>query len=371
MISRIAAITLSITCLSLGLGLAFGLGSPVATAQPTSPLPTPVSTLIRQDLARRLGVSVNQLRVVAVSNQTWPDGCLGLARPDEMCTQALVSGWRVRLAYGERVWTYRTNQSGASFRLENERAGVLLPGNIAQTVVADAARRSTLDPKFLKITTAERRTWSDSCLGLGGANLLCTEVLVPGWQVGVESERQRWVYRTDLSGNLVRLDAATSRVAGRLIQPPTPISANQLPAPLSENVRFRLLSTGGLLNRPTETLLYADGRITETRTNPKGESQTRQVRQLKPEIFSQFEQILQTRKFSRFHNLNYPAPQGAADGITLTLSSPTVTVRYSDIAQFQLPEDLQQVIQIWQTLVETGKLPSSESDPSQIRGRSK
>jgi hypothetical protein len=354
-ISRIVALTLPITCLSLGFLL--GSGSQVTTAQPTSPLPAAVSTLIRQDLARRLGVNVNQLRVVAASNQTWPNGCLGLARADEMCTQALISGWRVRLAYGEQVWTYRTNQSGSSLRLENERPGVLLPGNIAQTVVADAARRSALDPKFLKITTAERRTWSDSCLGLGGANLLCTEVLVPGWQVGVDSERQRWVYRTDLSGNLVRLDAATSRIAGRLIQPPTPISANQLPAPLPENVRFRVLSTGGLLNRPTETLLYADGRITETRTNPKGEPQNRQLRQLKPEIFNQFEQILQNRKFSRFHNLNYPAPQGAADFITLTLSSPTVTVRYSDIAQFQLPEDLQQVIQIWQTLVETGKLP--------------
>jgi hypothetical protein len=349
---------------SLGLSLAFGLtlaplqAIPIqATPLLVQTLPASVSSLVRQDLARRLGVPVDQLRIVTATSQTWSDGCLGLAQPQEVCTQALVPGWRVRVALGERLWTYRANQSGSSLRLENQRPSVILPSPVAQAVMAQVSRRSGLDPKFLKLTTAERRTWSDSCLGLGGTNLLCTEVLVPGWQVAVESERQRWIYRTDLSGNQVVLDPAASRVMGRLIQPPTQMAANQLPPPLPENVRFRALIEGGLLNRPSETRLYADGRITETRTNAKGETQTRQVRQLKPELLSQFEQLLQTRQFSRFHPFHYPAPQGAADFMTVTLSSPTVNVRYSDIAQFQLPEDLQQVIQAWQTLVESGKLP--------------
>jgi hypothetical protein len=355
-ITTIAPISwLGISCIS-GFGLAPIPATPAFAQSPAPTLPAAVSTQVRQDLARRLGVPVSQLRIVTATSETWPNGCLGLAQPEEVCTQALVSGWRVRVAVGERLWTYRTNQSGSSLRLENQRPSVILPSPIAQAVIANASQRSGLAPKFLKLTTAERRTWSDSCLGLGGTNLLCTEVLVPGWQVAIESERQRWVYRTDLSGNQVMLDQAASRVMGRLIQPPTQMAANQLP-PLPENVRFRALSAGGLLNRPSETQLYSDGRIIEMRVNAKGETQTRQVRQLKPELLSQFEQLLQTRQFSRFHQFNYPAPQGAADFITVALSSPSVNVRYSDISQFQLPEDLQQVIQAWQTLVETGKLP--------------
>jgi hypothetical protein len=336
------------------------------TTQPLAPLPKAIDALVRQDLARRLGVSPAQLRVVSASNQTWPNGCLGLEQTGEVCTQALVPGWRVRVAYGERLWSYRANLAGSSLRLENNRPSVLLPGAIAQAVVADAARRAGVDPKSLRLTTAERRTWPDSCLGLGGTNLLCQEVLVPGWQVALESQQQRWVYRTDLSGNLVVLDPVSSRVQGRLIQPPVPLSTDQIPPALPSEVRFRALTNGGLLNRPSETRLYADGRITETRTNAKGETETKQLRQLKPEVMQQFERFLQSRQLNRFHRLNYPAPAVApttttppatplSTPLSVTLSIPGVDFRYSEINQFQLPEDLQHVIQAWQDLVATGK----------------
>lgn len=346
--------------LVIGSSLSWGW-MPKSLAQ--AALPIPVANLVRQDLARRLNLPSAQLRILDAESQTWPNGCLGLEVAGEVCTQALIPGWRVRVTQGERVWVYRSNRDGSQLRLENpDRPSVLLSGTIAQTVLADVARRSALTASALKITSADRRNWSDSCLGLGGLDL-CAEVIVPGWQVVVSSRQQQWVYRTDLTGNLVRLDLAASRVVGRLIQAPGQIPADQLPQPLSESVRFRVISAGGLLNQRTETWLESDGRILQTRTNDKGEVETKRLRQIKPEAQEQFQQLLQQRQFNRFHQFDYLAPQTvgnlAVTPVRVMLSAPQTYIRYADSSQAQLPEDLQQVIRAWENLVQTGQIVAS------------
>jgi len=113
-----------------------GAGGMPAIAAPQSPPPiTPTSKLslqvaqnsippatveiLRQDLSQRTGIPTNQLRFIEVSPQTFPNGCLGLAGANEMCTQMMVSGWRVTFANGSRRWVYRTNANGSTFRLES------------------------------------------------------------------------------------------------------------------------------------------------------------------------------------------------------------------------------------------------------------
>jgi hypothetical protein len=43
---------------------------------------------------------------------------LGIATPEEICTQALVEGWRVVFANANQRWSYRTDQHGRVIRLE-------------------------------------------------------------------------------------------------------------------------------------------------------------------------------------------------------------------------------------------------------------
>jgi hypothetical protein len=57
--------------------------------------------------------------------------------------------------------------------------------------------------------------------------------------------------------------------------------------------------------------------------------------------------LLDQEQFSQFNQLSYPVPNGAADYITVTLTSRDGTTRYADIAQNQLPEPLKDVIQAW------------------------
>ena len=89
--------------------------------QPSLASPGPPNSVIdaaRQDLSQKTDISVNRLQIQAAQRQTWTDGCLGLATPGELCTQALVEGWRIILTDNQKTWVYRTNSSGANLRLE-------------------------------------------------------------------------------------------------------------------------------------------------------------------------------------------------------------------------------------------------------------
>jgi len=91
----------------------------VAIASPqTQTLPPSVADAVRRDVSRRTGIPANQLNISQSSPQTWPDGCLGLPKPDEFCTEALVTGWQVFATDGSQTWKFRTDRDGSVLRLE-------------------------------------------------------------------------------------------------------------------------------------------------------------------------------------------------------------------------------------------------------------
>jgi hypothetical protein len=348
----------AIAAVSIGLTATAALANaPSQIAQaPPAQLPPKLAQIIRQDLSQKVNVAIAKLKIVSASRQTWPNGCLGLPKPQESCAQALIQGWQVKLSDGARVWTYRTNATGTQLRLENlQSPQVFLPAGIVEQVLADAAARSDLEASQLKISKAEPKVWSDSCLGLGGLNALCTEALVPGWQVVAQSDRQRWVYRANQSGSQVMLDQAGSQVVGQLIQPPQTIPTAELPTPLGADSVFRLISSGGINNRTTETVLMTDGRILITKPTLQGVVETRPGRQVKPEMVTKFQQLLTEKRFARFNQVDYPAPVGAPAYTTIVLSTPDATVRFADIQQPQLSADVQDTLKAWNALLRRGK----------------
>lgn len=83
-----------------------------------------------------------------------------------------------------------------------------LPPEVQSAVLEDAARRSSQTVSALRILDAKPETWTDGCLGLAEPDRLCTQVMTPGWQVIVTDGQKNWTYRTDRSGNLVKLEKA-------------------------------------------------------------------------------------------------------------------------------------------------------------------
>jgi hypothetical protein len=66
----------------------------------------------RADLAKRLGVSEDEIKEEAVEEADFPDMALGAPVKDEMSGQMLTSGWRIRLKAGKGGgYEYRANQN--------------------------------------------------------------------------------------------------------------------------------------------------------------------------------------------------------------------------------------------------------------------
>lgn len=89
-------------------------------AEPTEAnieLPPAVETAIFQDIASSQNVPIESLKVTDAQSQSWPDGCLGLGGPDEICTFALVDGWEVTVSQADNQWVYRSDREGLVVRL--------------------------------------------------------------------------------------------------------------------------------------------------------------------------------------------------------------------------------------------------------------
>jgi hypothetical protein len=66
----------------------------------------------RADLAKRLGVSEDEIKEEAVEEADFPDMALGAPVKDEMSGQMITSGWRIRLKAGKSGgYEYRASQN--------------------------------------------------------------------------------------------------------------------------------------------------------------------------------------------------------------------------------------------------------------------
>ncbi|ARV59903.1 S-layer protein [Nostocales cyanobacterium HT-58-2] len=91
-----------------------------------------------------------------------------------------------------------------------QKVQVELPEPVKAAVLHDISQRSNSDISTLRIVRAERTTWSDGCLG-SRAQGRCVRPSVPGWQVIVASEKQIWVYHTNESGTVTKLDEGSTQ----------------------------------------------------------------------------------------------------------------------------------------------------------------
>lgn len=82
------------------------------------PLPSGLANLVKADLIKTVGVSLDQLEVAEYSPQTWRDSCLGLLHSQAVCDRNTVNGWRIVLSNGDTRWVYRTDATGKTLGLE-------------------------------------------------------------------------------------------------------------------------------------------------------------------------------------------------------------------------------------------------------------
>lgn len=220
-----------------------------------------------------------------------------------------------------------------------------LPRPVANAVLQDLARRQEISATELQIIDYTQQTWRNGCLELAQPDEICTQALVPGWRIVVSNGKTNWIYHTNQTGSVLRLNEK----ANESTLSPVRIPLSELPPPLDQGVVFRQISSGGFAGRTYETVLLKDGRLIRVRIGDANDSE-RTVRRVSVQQVQEFVRSLQRSKFSKFQNLSYPAPSGAADYITYTLTSQEGTVQYNDISRNNLPKNLQKVVKAWNQL---------------------
>jgi hypothetical protein len=93
---------------------------------------------------------------------------------------------------------------------QSVQTSVITSASVGHSVLHHASQHSGLPASSLRIVSIQSQTWSDSCLGLGNAELFCTQIPVSGWQIAIASGQQRWIYRTNASASVIKLENGAS-----------------------------------------------------------------------------------------------------------------------------------------------------------------
>ncbi len=78
-----------------------------------------------------------------------------------------------------------------------------IPNLITSTVLQNLSQLTLSSISNFSIVKVENKTWSNNCLNIPMPGVMCTQSMVPGWQVTVFGKQQKWVYHTSNKGAVV------------------------------------------------------------------------------------------------------------------------------------------------------------------------
>jgi hypothetical protein len=91
-----------------------------AVQSEASNLPIPVINAVLRAASKEASASKEALSISEAEEEIWPDTCLGLDSPGEVCAQMQVPGYKVTVEAGVMFLFYRTDKSGSTVRLEKK-----------------------------------------------------------------------------------------------------------------------------------------------------------------------------------------------------------------------------------------------------------
>lgn len=109
----LASILLTACNLNLAVHATEAVPSIVAKA-----LPPEVAIEIQNQLSETLGVATDRIEIETVEQRDWPNSCLGLAEPDEVCAEVITPGWLVIFSIDGTEYRYRVDEIGTNIRQE-------------------------------------------------------------------------------------------------------------------------------------------------------------------------------------------------------------------------------------------------------------
>jgi hypothetical protein len=351
---------LTVVCASLSICCAIAstanipaLSQPPDRPSETKQAPAPaVIQSIRQAVKKQFGVA--KIGVVSVTEQNWPDGCLGLPKAEEVCTMAIVTGWRVEVSDKLQTWFYRTDLTGKTIRLENPQRSVL-PQPVASKLIEQVAKETNTPSGKLRITEVKAKTY-DGCLGIYRPAQMCTKIAIKGWQsivtspVGEAYRNDNRTYVYHLSQNADRIaQNATASGAKRKIN----VSFGTFGeiGSLAATEVFSSSVSGDLTGRMSRIVLTQDGKITRYQSSPTARFAPVVIKTLSLDRLNAFKKMLEDRQFPNLNSLTYLTSAALADYPTTTYQSQAAATQFIDLEKQSLPKSLRESIASWESLV--------------------
>ncbi len=113
---------MSLVCASLVLAACGASGTAVAVTQVIplleDVLPPDVALNVRNQVSAILGVPVESIQLESIEQTDWPNGCLGLPEPEEVCTEVITPGWLLVFSAEGQEYRFRVDQTGTVIRQE-------------------------------------------------------------------------------------------------------------------------------------------------------------------------------------------------------------------------------------------------------------
>lgn len=96
-----------------------GEGQSPAPTEPSMGEANPMVEMAKNDLAKRLGISVDETVLVKSEAVTWPDACLGIHTPGVACADVITPGYLILLSAQGNTYEYHTDQSSRALLCES------------------------------------------------------------------------------------------------------------------------------------------------------------------------------------------------------------------------------------------------------------
>lgn len=75
---------------------------------------------LKSVLSVETGIPSYEISFVSAEAVDWPDACLGVHNPDELCAQMITPGYRVILGTIDQQYEVHTDRSGQNIRIKDE-----------------------------------------------------------------------------------------------------------------------------------------------------------------------------------------------------------------------------------------------------------
>ena len=176
-------------------------------------------SLVKEDLAKKLSISVEQIKLINTEPVAWPDANLGCRQSDVVDNQSPIFGFRVILEADGKLYEYHTDLNQSVVLCEqvlDESIEAPLPeissppseespifGQQVEQAKADLAQRLGVDLGSITVVRTVDVTWPDGSLGCPQPDMAYTQVLVDGSFIQLSVQGRTYNYHSGRGGTPV------------------------------------------------------------------------------------------------------------------------------------------------------------------------